>query len=289
MSKIAFVFPGQGSQVIGMGKDWAAANPKSAEYFERANTALGFDLKKIMWEGPDSDLGRTIYTQPALLTASMAHFELLKAEGKTPSVVAGHSLGEYSALTAAGSLSFEDAVKIVHLRGKLMEEAVPAGLGGMAAVIGLEESKILEGFKTISGKLEIANYNAPDQIVISGEKTAVDQSVAVMTALGAKMVVVLKVSGPFHSSLIASAGSKLRVALDQIQVKAPSFPIIANVTADYVSDPTQIKDLLGKQVSSSVRWTQTIQKLIREGVDEFVECGSGKVLAGLIRKIKVAA
>lgn len=286
MNKTAFVFPGQGSQFVGMGKEWLA-NPISAEYFERANQALGFDLKKIILEGPDEDLNRTLYTQPALVTVSLAHFAVLSSEGKTPDVLAGHSLGEYSALVVAEALAFEDAVKLVHLRAKLMEEAVQPGLGAMAAVIGMSETDILSILKEINGIAEIANFNSPEQIVISGETAAIARAVELLAAKGAKKVVPLKVSGPFHSSMIQSAGIKLKEALSQTEIHKPKIPVIANVSADYYQGPEEIREFLSQQVYSSVRWTQTVQRMLADGVSEFVECGPGKVLTGLIRRIKV--
>ncbi|MFC1517086.1 ACP S-malonyltransferase [Candidatus Margulisiibacteriota bacterium] len=286
MSKQAYVFPGQGSQTVGMGKELVEKSTLAKEIFQQANDVLGFDLTKLCFEGPEADLKQTANTQPAILTTSIAQWKILESENKLPDIVAGHSLGEYSALVAAGALSFEDAVKLVNLRGKLMEAAVPQGKGTMAAILGLKREQIEEELKKISGIAEIANINCPGQIVISGETFAVKEACDKLSKAGAKRAVLLPVSGPFHSSMMAPAGEKLKAEIEKLELKVPKFKFIANVTADYAEDPVQIKDLLVKQVSSSVLWQPSIERMIDDGVTEFTEVGPGKVLSGLIKKIQ---
>lgn len=286
MSKKAFIFPGQGSQVVGMGKDLTEQSAQAKEIFKQANDALGYDLTKICFEGPEEELKQTANTQPAILATSIAQWKILEAEGKNPDVVAGHSLGEYTALVVAEAIAFVDAVKLVHLRGKLMEAAVPEGKGTMAAILGMTQEQIKDVLKNVSGVVEIANINCPGQIVISGETSAVKEACDKLSAAGAKRAVLLPVSGPFHSSLMAPAGEKLKAEIDKLEVKKPKFKFIANVTADYVEDPAKIKELLIKQVSSSVLWQPSIERMITDGVTEFTEVGPGKVLTGLVKKIQ---
>ncbi|MBU0581121.1 MAG: ACP S-malonyltransferase [Candidatus Margulisbacteria bacterium] len=286
MSKTAFIFPGQGSQAVGMGKDLIEQSPKAKEIFEQANQALGFDLTKLCLEGPEEELKQTANTQPAILTTSIAQWKILEAENKSPEIVAGHSLGEYSALVAAGVIDFVDAVKLVRLRGKLMEEAVPDGKGTMAAILGLTHKQIADVLSKLNGVAEIANINCPGQIVISGGTPAIKEACAQLAEAGAKRAVMLSVSGPFHSSLMQPAGAKLKAEIDKINFNVPKFKFIANVTADYASDPKQIKELLVKQVSSSVLWQQTVERMLNEGINEFVEVGPGNVLMGLLKKIQ---
>jgi [acyl-carrier-protein] S-malonyltransferase len=282
MMKTAFVFPGQGSQAIGMGKDMAE------NYLDRANQILGFNLKKLCFEGPEGELKKTEITQPAILTVSVAAYESLKKKGiPAPAAVAGHSLGEYSALVAASALSFKDAVKIVHLRGKFMQEAVPLGEGSMAAILGLTKEQIKECCRKASagGVVSPANLNSPGQIVISGKKEAVLEATKLCKEAGAKRVIPLQVSAPFHCALMQPAADKLKIELDKIEIKDADIPVVSNVTADYVTNGGEIKDLLIKQVTNSVLWEDSVKKMIADGVGSFVEVGSGKVLAGLIKKI----
>ena len=273
--KTAFVFPGQGSQFVGMGKGFAEV------LLDEANQVLGFDLKKLCFEGPEEELKKTEITQPAILTVSVAAFGLLKIK---PDVVAGHSLGEYSALVAAGAISFRDAVKIVNLRGKFMQEAVPLGQGAMAAVLGADRTKLVEICKAV-GNVQPANMNSPDQIVISGKKEAVEEAGKQLKEAGAKRVIPLQVSAPFHSQLMEPAAQKLRDELAKIEIKDARIPVVANVTADYVTSGKEISELLIRQVTGSVLWEDSVRKMIKDGIGSFVEVGPGKVLSGLIKKI----
>ncbi|MEK4348287.1 ACP S-malonyltransferase [Paenibacillus sp. FSL P4-0184] len=288
MSKIAFVFPGQGAQAVGMGKDVYDALPNSRAVFEKGDEVLGFPLSKLIFEGPDSELKQTVNTQPALLTASVAYLEALREQGLKPDYVAGHSLGEYSALVAAGVLSYEDAVTLVRLRGRFMEEAVPGGQGAMAAVLGAEREALAALCQTISeenGVVELANVNCPGQIVVSGSQEGVNGVVQRVKEAGGKRAIPLEVSGPFHSSMMRAAADRLAEELKKVTFNTPNVPVIVNVTASPVTDPEEICELLVRQVYSPVLWQDSIEWLIADGVDTFVEIGSGSVLAGLIRKI----
>ncbi|SET16546.1 ACP S-malonyltransferase [Paenibacillus sp. NFR01] len=288
MGTIAFVFPGQGAQAVGMGKDVYDALPQSREIFEKGDAALGFELSRLVFEGPDSDLKQTANTQPALLTASVAYLEALKGHGLTPAYVAGHSLGEYSALVAAGVLEYEDAVRLVRLRGRFMEEAVPGGQGAMAAVLGAERDALAALCSDIAAAgtpVELANVNCPGQIVVSGSAEGVNAVVERVKEAGGKRAIPLEVSGPFHSSLMKEAAVRLEAELQKVTFRAPSVPVVVNVTAEPVTDPEEIRSLLVKQVYSPVLWQDSVERLIAAGVDTFVEIGSGSVLAGLIRKI----
>jgi len=278
MKKIAFVFPGQGSQSVGMGKDFAGS-----ELFEKANQVLGFDLKKLCLEGPEDELKKTAITQPAIFTISAIIFEALKSNGLNASACAGHSLGEYSALFAAGALSFEDCVKVVNLRGTFMQEAVPIGKGSMAAIIGLSAEKVKE--ICASAFAEPANYNSPTQIVISGRKEAVQKAMALCKESGAKRVIELQVSAPFHSTLMKPAQDKLAEELGKIKINNASVPVVSNVTAKPVQDAGEIRELLIKQVTSPVLWTDSIKNMSLDGINTFVEVGPKKVLSGLIKTI----
>lgn len=288
MSKIAFVFPGQGAQAVGMGKDVYDALPNSRAVFEKGDEVLGFPLSKLIFEGPDSELKQTVNTQPALLTASVAYLEALREQGLKPDYVAGHSLGEYSALVAAGVLSYEDAVTLVRLRGRFMEEAVPGGQGAMAAVLGAEREALAALCQTISeenGVVELANVNCPGQIVVSGSQEGVNGVVQRVKEAGGKRAIPLEVSGPFHSSMMRAVADRLAEELKKVTFNTPNVPVIVNVTASPVTDPEEIRELLVRQVYSPVLWQDSIEWLIADGVDTFVEIGSGSVLAGLIRKI----
>ncbi|MFA4967146.1 MAG: ACP S-malonyltransferase, partial [Candidatus Margulisiibacteriota bacterium] len=264
--KTAFVFPGQGSQAVGMGKGFAES------LLEEANQVLGFDLKKLCFEGPEEELKKTEITQPAILTVSVAAYGLLKIR---PDVVAGHSLGEYSALVAAGAISFRDAVKIVNLRGRFMQEAVPLGQGAMAAVLGGDRKKIIDICLQVGG-VQPANMNGPDQIVISGKKGSVEEAGRLIKEAGAKRIIPLQVSAPFHSQLMEPAAQKLKGELAKIEIKDAQIPVIANVTADYVTGGKEISDLLIRQVTGPVLWEDSVRKMINDGVGSFVEVGPGK-------------
>ncbi|WP_341347521.1 ACP S-malonyltransferase [Paenibacillus sp. FSL H3-0469] len=288
MSKIAFVFPGQGAQAVGMGKDIYEALPQSRAVFEKGDEVLGFPLSGLVFEGPDSELKQTVNTQPALVTASVAYLEALSGLKVTPDYVAGHSLGEYSALVAAGVLSYEDAVRLVRLRGQFMEEAVPGGQGAMAAVLGADREGLTELCRSITAAgtpVELANVNCPGQIVVSGSVAGVGEVIQRVKEAGGKRAIPLEVSGPFHSSLMKGAAERLAAELDKVTFNAPAMPVVVNVTAAPVTDPEEIRKLLVEQVYSPVLWQDSVEWLIGAGVDTFVEIGSGSVLAGLIRKI----
>ena len=284
MSKIAFIFPGQGAQVCGMGQEFYEQTETGKEIFDKASELLGFSVPELCFEKNDR-LDLTEYTQPAMVTASIAMTKVfVEKTGITPSVTAGLSLGEYAAMAAAGVMSWEDAIATVRQRGILMQEAVPAGLGAMAAVLAMDAQKIEEVIAPIDG-VQIANYNCPGQIVISGRKEAVAEASERLKEAGAKRVLPLNVSGPFHSSMLAEAGKKLGKVLEGVEVHTPQIPYVANVTAEYVTDEKEVKLLLEKQVSSSVRWEQSIRRMIADGVDTFIEIGPGKTLTGFMKKI----
>ena len=274
----AFVFPGQGSQSVGMGKEFAE------KHLDLANQILGFDLKTIVLEGPEDVLKRTEIQQPAIFTVSVAAFEWLTARNSQPAIVAGHSLGEYSALYAAGVISFEDGVKTVNLRGKFMQEAVPAGEGAMAALLGGERETIANICKEV-GNVWPANFNSPGQVVISGTKEAVETAAVKLKAAGVKKIIPLAVSAPFHCPLMQPAADKLAAQLDKITFHDATIPVYANVTAAPVTSGTEIKQLLIKQVTAPVLWEDLIKNMIAGGSRSFIEVGPGKVLAGLIKKI----
>lgn len=288
MGKIAFVFPGQGAQAVGMGKDVYDAQPKSREVFEEGDKVLGFALSQLVFTGPESELKQTVNTQPALLTTSIAYYRAMLDMGAKPDYVAGHSLGEYSALVVAGVLSYSDAVRLVRLRGQFMEEAVPGGQGAMAAVLGADRDALNELCRLItaeSGLVELANINCPGQIVVSGSEAGVSAVVQRVKEAGGKRAIPLEVSGPFHCSLMKSAADRLAAELQQITLNKPTVPVVMNVTAAPVTDPEEIRELLVRQVYSPVLWHDSVDYLIAHGVDTIVEIGSGTVLTGLVRKI----
>ena len=288
MSKTALVFPGQGAQYIGMAKDLYESFEVAKEVIDKANSILDFDLISMMHdEDKKSELSKTENTQPALLTHSMAIMEILsKYESFKYDACLGLSLGEYSALTAANAMDFRDAVSLVRKRGLIMSNEVADGEGAMCAVIGANRELIEECIlKLESGTVEIANYNSPAQIVISGEKAAVEEAAVLLKENGAKRAIMLDVSGPFHSSLLKGAGEKLKLELDKVDMKEPSVDVVSNVDASIHKDPDEIKSILMKQVYSSVLWEDSISKLIDEGFDRFIEIGPGKTLRAFIKKI----
>jgi [acyl-carrier-protein] S-malonyltransferase len=288
MSKTAFIFPGQGSQTVGMGKDLADNFPLAKEVFEEANDALGFSLSEICWNGTAEDLALTENTQPAILTTSVATFRVMQTEGFAhPDFVAGHSLGEYSALVAAGAMSFSDAVRTVHKRGKYMQEAVPVGVGAMAAILGLDLETIEKGCEEATqGQIcSPANINSPSQIVIAGNAEAIDRACEILKEKGAKRAIKLNVSAPFHCALMMPAQEKLAADLQSIKYGEFKFPIVQNVDAQVNSDSAKVCDALTKQVSNPVRWLQSVENLVKLGVETFVEVGAGKVLSGLVKQI----
>ncbi len=287
-----FVFPGQGSQSVGMGLGLAEAFASAREVFEEVDDALGRRLTKIMWEGPVEELNLTVNTQPALMAHSMAMVRALEKEAKVDFAdarfFAGHSLGEYSALCAARAIKVKDAARLLALRGEAMQAAVAPGVGAMAALLGLDiagAEKAIAQTDASLGVCEIANDNAPGQVVISGEKARVEAAVEAAKKLGAKMARILAVSAPFHCSLMAPAAEKMADALAKTKFAAPTVPIVANVTARPAVGPAEIRDLLVKQVTGRVRWTESIAYMAAEGGDKFIEIGSGKVLASLIKRI----
>ncbi len=284
---IAFVFPGQGSQAIGMLNGFAG-NPIVADTIAEASDAIGFDLGKLIVEGPKDQLDLTTNTQPVMLASAVAFYRAwIAAGGNEPAIVAGHSLGEYSALVAAGVIAFKDAVPLVRFRAQAMQEAVPVGQGGMAAILGLSDDDVRAACaEAAQGEIvEPVNFNAPAQVVIAGHKTAVERACEAAKAKGAKRALPLPVSAPFHSSLLKPASDRLRDYLAKLNFSAPSIPLINNVDVAIVSDPAAIKDALVRQAASPVRWVESVQAMAAHGVTRVIECGPGKVLTGLVKRI----
>lgn len=283
MGKMAFVFPGQGAQYVGMGKDFYEAFPESREVFEIGSKASGLDLVALCFE-ENEKIHQTEYTQICMLAAEMAVLRAVEKTGLRSDVNAGLSLGEYGALVASGVMGLSDACKVVRQRGILMQEAVPTG-GAMAAVMAMDAKVIEEICEKTDGIVSIANYNCPGQIVITGEEKAVDVACEALKEAGAKRTIRLKVSGPFHSQMLSKAGEGLSKVLEGVELQNFTTPYVTNVTADYVRQTKEVKELLCKQVSSSVRWQQSVERMIADGVDTFVEMGPGKTLSGFMRKI----
>lgn len=283
MSRIAFIYPGQGAQVCGMGKDFYEQTELGKQVFDLATKLLGFSVPELCFTENDR-LDITEYTQAAMVTASIAMTKVLESRGVKPDVAAGLSLGEYCALYAAGVISEADAIATVRQRGILMQEEVPAGQGAMAAVLAMDAAAIEAVIADMDG-VQIANYNCPGQIVISGKKEVVEEACGKLKEAGAKRTVMLNVSGPFHSRMLTGAGEKLGQVLEHVEVHTPVIPYVANVTAAYVTDAGDVKPLLMKQVSSSVRWQQSVETMLADGVDTFIEIGPGKTMAGFMRKI----
>jgi [acyl-carrier-protein] S-malonyltransferase len=283
MDKIALVFPGQGSQAVGMGRELGEASPR----WEAASAAVGFDLRRLCFEGPEADLTLTANTQPAILTASIVALDALAAAGVSCDFVAGHSLGEYSALVAAGALEFADAVRTVRARGQFMQEAVPPGEGAMAAVLGLDRALVTQACEEAkdAGVVQVANLNAPGQTVIAGAAAAVKRAVELAKAKGAKRALPLPVSAPFHSALMAPAAARLEAVLRTVRIRDLRVPLVTNVDADLLTDGARVVDTLVRQVTAPVRWEEVVTRLVKEGTGTFVEVGPGKVLSGLIRRI----
>ncbi len=287
MKKIAFVFPGQGAQYVGMGQDFADNYEIASKVFDEASEAIGYDMKELCFNSSDEELKKTENTQPSILTASYAIYKVIEEKGIVPHAVAGLSLGEYSALVAAGAIDFKDGVKVVQKRGRYMQEEVPMGVGAMAAILGLENEKVIEACEMSkdSGIVEAANYNCPKQLVIAGEVMAVEKAVEQCKEFGAKKAVMLPVSAPFHTSMLRGAGEKLGQELEQIEIKKHSIPVVSNVDAEYVGCHTTIKDKLIKQVSSPVQWEKSVETMINDGVDVFLQIGPGNSLTKFIKKI----
>lgn len=288
MNKLAFVFPGQGAQTVGMGKDFFAEYDVAKKLFQEADEALGYSIKDMCFEGPAEDLKLTANTQPAILTVSVIVNEILKEHGIQPDIAGGHSLGEYSALVAAGVLSFQDAVLLVHKRGQYMQEAVPVGEGGMAAIIGLGDEVIVDACEkatAAAGEVQPVNFNCPGQTVIAGTTKGVEAAVETLKAAGAKKAVILPVSAPFHSTLMKPAAEKLAAELDKVEIHDAAFPIVSNFTGKLETKADEIKANLVAQADHPVKWIACVNAMKEFGADTFVEAGPGKTLCGFNRRI----
>ncbi|HEY4567327.1 MAG TPA: ACP S-malonyltransferase [Savagea sp.] len=288
MGKVAWIFPGQGAQTVGMGASLIASDEQTAQLAKRANDVLPFDLIELMTKGPQEELTLTYHTQPALLAVGAFVAERLSRASLQPDYVAGHSLGEYTALVASGALSFDEGVRVVYERGRHMDEAVPAGEGAMAAVLGSDRETIERVTSQITAEghpVQPANMNCPGQIVISGSREGVERAMPALKEEGAKRVLPLQVSGPFHSSLMEPAAEQLRASLDRVTIRTSDVPVVANVNSEPTTEAEQLKEQLVEQLYSPVLWEDSVRRMIDEGVTHFIECGPGKVLAGLIRKI----
>ncbi|MEW6623296.1 MAG: ACP S-malonyltransferase [Bacillota bacterium] len=286
MAEIAVIFPGQGSQYVGMAEDLCNKYAEAREILNIADNTLGYKISEIMFRGPEEVLKSTVFTQPALLTASTICWRLMQTEGvPTPSFAAGHSLGEYSALVASESLSFEDALKLVSKRGKLMEEAVPSGQGSMAAILGMSFEQVEDVCLRVNGVVEAVNYNCPGQVVIAGIRERVEEASALALKLGAKKAIQLNVSGPFHSNLMKPAAAKYANELEKITIKKPKFPVVANLTAEVADAPQVIMNNLKMQIYNPVLWDMSMRRIIDAGISTFIEVGPSNVLAYLMKKI----
>ncbi|MBT9136189.1 MAG: Malonyl CoA-acyl carrier protein transacylase [Firmicutes bacterium] len=288
MDKLAFLFPGQGSQYVGMGMDLATKYKVAADVFAEADRALDFSLREVMWDGPAEHLAQTAITQPAILAVSVAITRVLAANGSSPRAAMGLSLGEYSALVAADSLSFSTAIRLVHQRGRLMQEAVPLGQGAVAVIMGLATPLVEEVCAGTAGVVLVANYNCPGQVAVAGEVQSVEAVMQKCSALGAKRVVKLPVSAPFHTPLLGGAGEALRPHLEKSELKPPQIPVVNNVTAEYFTGDDLVS-LLVRQVSSPVRFEDCVRRLLADGFMHFVEIGPGATLGSFVRRIEKSA